>query len=185
MMMALSGIALGLGATALVLDRKLGIGAVHAGVWRIWPKAGTPEIDPYSQARLSRSGEIPIGLTVGLALTAAVDAQGEPLHANCDYAISGRIPLSRYWTLTWNDPDGWLTGPTGLRHNLTSAEILQRADGMFDIKVSRQARPGNWLPVAGNSDFMLVLRLYDTGVSATASAIEADTLPELLRGACS
>ena len=182
--MALAGIALGLSATALVLDQKLGLGAVHAGVWRVWPKAGTPDIDPYSRARLARSGEIPMGLTEGLALTAATDAMGEPLHANCDYALSGRIPVARTWTLTLVDPDGWLTGPDNARHNLTSTEILRRADGLFDINVSRQARPGNWLPISGDGAFMLVLRLYDTGISATASAIEAGTLPELVRGAC-
>ena len=182
--MALAGIALGLGATWLVLDQSVGLGAVHAGVWRVWPKAGTTEIDPYTRARLARTGEIPLGLAEGLSLTATRDETGEALHARCDYSFAGHIPPARFWTLTQTNPEGYLTGAKNIRHNLTSAEILRSADGDFSIQISASARPGNWLPISTGEDFMLVLRLYDTAVSATASAIEAGTLPHLAKLAC-
>lgn len=183
-LMALAGIALGLGATWLALDQSVGLGAVHAGVWRVWPKAGTSEIDPYTRARQARTGEIPLGLAEGLSLTASRDEGGEVLTPRCDYVFSGHIPPARYWTLTQANPEGFLTGAKNIRHNLTSAEIVRRADGDFDIQISASARPGNWLPVSTKDDFMLVLRLYDTAVSATASAIEAGTLPHVARVGC-
>lgn len=179
-----AGIALGLGTTWLVLDQNLGFGAINAGVWRAWPKAGGAEIDPYSRARLARTGEIPLGLAEGLSLTAETDEAGEPLQPRCDYVLSGHMPPARYWTLTLANPEGYLTGKPHSRRSLTSAEILRRADGDFDIQISARARAGNWLPIDSAGEFLLVLRLYDTAVSATASAIDASTLPRLKRGAC-
>ena len=178
------GIGLGLGSTYLVMDQNLGFGAVEAGVWRAWPKAGGTEIDPYSRARLARTGEIPLGLAEGLSLTAATDDSGAPLQPRCDYVFSGHIPPARYWTLTLANPEGYLTGKPQMRRNLTSAEILRSADGDFDIQISARARSGNWLPADTTGEFVLILRLYDTAVSATASAIDASTLPRLKRGAC-
>ena len=183
-LMALAGMALGLGATALVLDPRIGLFQVHAGVWRLSPKAGTSDVDPYTRAQLARTGEIPMGLAEGLKLTAAVDSTGQLLDSQCDYVFSGHIPPARYWTLTLNTPDGQLAGDPAARHGLTSSEILRRADGAFEIAIARNARPGNWLPVSVQGSFLLVLRLYDTAVSATASVVESNTLPEVKRAAC-
>ena len=182
--MALCGLAIGLWATWVVLEAGMGFGAVRAREWQTWPKAGTLEIDPYTRARLARSGEIPLGLAEGISLAAMRDQDGEALHARCSYRFFGRMPPARYWTLTLVTPEGWLTEQSGLRHGLTSAEIVRRADGEFDIAISPYARPGNWLPLSGAEDFMLLLRLYDTAISATASVIDAGALPRVTKEAC-
>ena len=180
-LMALAGIGLGLSATVLLLDARSGLGSVRAGIWQIWPKAGTLEIDPYTRARFARTGEIPLGLAEGLSLTATADSNGEALHSQCSYIFAGHIPPARYWTLTIANSQG---GLAGARNNLTSSEILRRADGYFDVQIARNARPGNWLPVNLDGDFMLVMRLYDTAVSASASAMDAGALPDVKKAAC-
>ena len=36
------------------------IDAISLGPWQAWPNAGTENVDPYSRARLARTGEIPV-----------------------------------------------------------------------------------------------------------------------------
>lgn len=183
-LMAATGILLGLGATWLAVDRGLGFGAIRAGVWTAWPKTGSLAIDPYSSARLARTGEIPLGLAEGLSLIASQDEDGQTLTGTCEYLLTGRMPPARFWTLTPSTPRGALIDNRAHRFGLTSSEILRRDDGDFQVLMAPNARPGNWLPVETASDFMLVLRLYDTAVSATSTAIEAATLPQVRKVAC-
>jgi hypothetical protein len=65
-----------------------------------------------------------------------------------------------------------------------SSEILRDSDGGFTITVSPSARSGNWLPIGKKEPFYLALRLYDTPFSATASAIDKDALPRVVRDGC-
>lgn len=183
-LMATTGIALGLGATWLVLERGYGFGAVRAGVWTAWPKAGSLNIDPYASARLARTGEIPLGLAEGLSLKAAFDEDGKELQGTCEYVLAGRMPPARFWTLTPSTPRGSLIDNKAHRLGLTSSEIIRHEDGDFQIRIAANARPGNWLPVETASSYVLVLRLYDTAVSTTTTAIEAANLPRLQKVAC-
>ena len=183
-LMAITGIALGLGATWLVLERGYGFGAVRAGVWIAWPKTGSLNIDPYASARLARSGEIPLGLAEGLSLQAAVDEDGNALQGSCEYMLAGRMPPARFWTLTPVTPRGSLLDNKAHRFGLTSSEIIRRENGDFQIRIAANARSGNWLPVETVLPYVLVLRLYDTAASTTTTAIEAANLPSLKKVAC-
>lgn len=183
-LMAGAGVALGLAATAVAVREGVGFGAVQAGVWTAWPRNGTTEIDPYARAILARTGEIPLGLAEGLHLTARKDARGDWLNGRCVYLLSGRVPLGRYWTLTLANPEGFLIGNALERYGVTSSEIVRSDNGRFEIIVSGDARPGNWLPVGHEKRFILLLRLYDTVASASAGALEGSMLPNIQRQAC-
>jgi hypothetical protein len=62
--------------------------------------------------------------------------------------------------------------------------VTRDSAGDFTIVIAREARPGNWLPVAPGRPFVLLLRLYDTSLSASSSALGADIMPNIARGRC-
>ena len=129
---------------------------------------------PLFVAMLARTGEVPLGAGEGLAFTADVDQHGRPLiAAPAAIGSSARRPPARLWTLTAYDGDGRLMVNAARRPGFHSREILRRADGSFDIAISPEVQPGNWLPIAHGDGFKLVLRLYDTPLT-TGSQL-ADT----------
>ena len=178
------GIFIGLAATYYAVERGEGFGAVHAGPWTGFPKSGSSDADPYARAVVSRTAEIPLGLAEGLTFIARTDEAGKKLDPHCDYTVRGPVPVARDWTMTLMDPRGALIDNAAKQYGFTSAAILRAEDGLFTITISRAARPGNWLPLGEAKEFEIVLRLYDTPVSATAAALDAAAMPSITRGRC-
>jgi hypothetical protein len=174
---------IGLSTAWLAVDRGFLFGAVTIGDWTAWPEAGSPDADPYSVARLARTGEVPLGAGEGLAFTTEVDHDGEPLAGNCTYRILGETPPAQLWTLTAYDSEGRLMPNAAQRQGFHSREILRHVDGSFEIVVSANVQPGNWLPIARVDGFKLVMRLYDTPLTAGGTLTEA-TMPEVHREQC-
>jgi hypothetical protein len=180
----LVGTALGLAATRWTASNRQGFSAEQAGPWIAWPKAGTSEAEPYARAFQARTGYVPLGGGDGVALFALSDSEGRPLEGDCAYDVGGAVPAARFWTLEAFSPKGRpVAGPLG-RFGFTSAEVMHDAAGHFMVAVSPQVRPGNWLQVTTHGRFVLVLRLYETVLSASAFSLEADALPAITRGAC-
>jgi hypothetical protein len=165
------------------LDRGSLFGAVTVGAWTAWPSSGGPSADPYSVAALARTGEVPLGAGEGLAFTAEDDSARDPLTGRCNYTIVGQTPAARLWTLTAYDASGRLMANAARRSGFQSREILRRPDGSFEIGVSVEVEPGNWLPVARSDHFKLVLRLYDTPLT-TGSQIANLVMPEIRKDRC-
>jgi hypothetical protein len=82
------------------------------------------------------------------------------------------------------DREGFPVGNAAGRYGFRSSEILRDADGGFSIFVSASAHAGNWLPIGAPDPFALVLRLYDSPLSATAGGIEKRAAPSIVREAC-
>lgn len=179
------GAATGLGGTWFATSAGAGFNALRAGPWVSHPRNGAIDADPYARAVVARSGEIPLGLGEGLAFTAGRDSSGQPLVGSCSYRVVGRVPPTRYWTVTVHGPDGALIPNEAGRFGFTSGELVRRADGLVTIAVSREVSPGNWLPTGTDRRFQLALRLYDTPVSGTANALDATSLPRIERERCS
>lgn len=177
--------ALGLTATLAALQGDPPFGAVQIGAWRSWPRLGDSDIDPYARAVVAVDGALPLGSGEGLAFIARTDDSGAGLDARCDYRISGGAPSARFWTLAAYDIEGRLRPNAANRYSLTSAALLRESGGGFVIEASREARPGNWLPLGEKSRFILVLRAYQLTSNAVAGAFEGLTLPNIVRGACS
>lgn len=178
-----AGTALGLFVTSLSVEHGFGFDSVQAGPWTTWPKAGSVDADPYARAIIARSGQIPLGSTEGLSLIARKDSAGRDLSPACDYVISGAIPPARFWTVTVTTPDGHVADNPAGRYGFTSSEIVRDWQGGFSIVLSRSARPGNWLPV-GHDPYLIVLRLYDTPNSATASTLDEHEVPAIVAEHC-
>ncbi|WP_297300476.1 DUF1214 domain-containing protein [uncultured Methylovirgula sp.] len=181
---ALAGIILGFLVTTRVLDRGLSFDAAQAGPWRGQPKSGTMDIDPYANARIARTAELPLGSAEGLSFVARNDSDGAPLRPECDYIVSGSVPPTRYWTLTLVSPKGFLIANKAQRFGFTSAEVVRAENGTFAIVVARDARAGNWLPVGDAKSFALMLRLYDTLLDFGTTKVGANALPKITRGRC-
>jgi len=171
----------GLGTTWLSLSRGTAFSAVTIGAWTAWPKSGTRDIDPYSRAAISRSGELPIGSGDGVAFYSRADDDGRPLDGRCDLRISGTTPQARFWTVTLYDSQGRLIGNSIERQGFTSQEIVRNADGSFDIVVAPRTRAGNWLPTSGVDHYMLVLRLYDSPVGVATRAAREAPMPSIVQ----
>ncbi len=180
----LAGAWLGLTWTYFSVAKGFGFGSVQAGAWTAWPKSGLADADPYARAVVSRTGEVPLGQAEGISFLADRDDDGRPLSAQCTYRVSGFVPPARYWTLTLLSPNGWLVANAANRYGLTSAEIFRQYDGQFQIFVSRTVHAGNWLPTGAPDPFILMFRLYDTSVSATAAGLDKASMPQVTREQC-
>jgi hypothetical protein len=178
------GIALGLLTTAVSLGSGHGVVAIHVGPWTAWPQNGGADIDPYARAILARSGEAPLGREEGLVFLAETDSNGEHLDGRCDYRIVDPIPAARYWTLGLANRDGYVIENPARRYAFASTEILRRDAGSFEIVVSREAQPGNWLSPGEARDFIVVMRLYDTPFDIE-SRLDSAGFPKITKIRCS
>ncbi|RFB79569.1 DUF1214 domain-containing protein [Methylovirgula sp. 4M-Z18] len=175
---------LGLALTFFSIRQDYGFSALKSGPWTAWPKVGTDDVDPYATAALARSGELTLGSAEGLSFLARTDSHGALLSGHCTYHVVGALPAARYWTLTALTPSGQLVDNAAHRLNFTSQEILRQVNAPIEIAVAPAVQPGNWLPVQRNADFVLMLRLYDTAMSATTAAGPEIALPQIERQEC-
>lgn len=175
-------IALALGLSSawyMIAAPRIGLGV---GAWTAVPAVSAEAADPYTRARIARTGEIALGTGEGLVFVAEQDDEGRRLDGRCDYRIVGATPTARLWTLSLVDGSGALpTSVTG-RTSLTSREILRDADGAFEIAVAATARSGNWLPSAATGAESLMLRLYDTPLALSPDPDMK--MPRIVRETC-
>lgn len=186
LMLLAVAIAVGLGGGSVwyALHAQSGVGAIRIGPWTAFPDIGTPDADPYSQARIAREGVLALGRAEGLAFVAESDSSGQKLRRECAYTIEGVFPTARFWTLYAADQslDAIATGkqkPAALH----SYEVLRRADNAARISVSAHPAPGNWLLVNGTGILYFVLTFYDTPI-ANSTGLSDVTLPGIVKGRC-
>lgn len=166
------------------IQRNHGLGGIEAGPWTAWPFAGGANSDPYTTAKVSRDGTIPLGATEGLAFEATTDNLGEPLDLDCDYTISGITPPSKLWTVAVYNEAGKVVQPAkGNKAAMSSGKLLRFPDGSFRISVSRKPQSGNWLSVSGAGNFYFVLRVYDTPVTSTSGQVNPQ-MPNIIKEGC-
>ena len=176
------GVVLGLVYPSLSLNGDHGL---VSGPWHGIPREGPQEVDPYALAAIARDSLLPLGAAEGLSFVAADDDRGDRLSTACDYVVKGPMPAARYWTLTLLNASGFPIANPASRYGFTSGEVLRFNDEPATVAVSSQPRSGNWLPIGkGASDFVLMLRLYDTGLSTIGTSLSAMTMPSIVKQAC-
>lgn len=179
----IAGIVIGLLATILSLNAGYGFNSLSAGPWTAWPHVGGADIDPYARAVIARSGEAPLGRDQGLAFIARRDSDGAPLNASCEYRIADPMPTARLWTIALASPDGRLVANPTERYGYSSADVLRKEDGAFEIGVAREARPGNWLSPGKAQGFVVMLRLYDTPLDIDSNP-DPNSFPKIVKLGC-
>lgn len=176
----LLGLGIGLATAYWAVSGDYPLGSVRVGPWTLWPRVGSREIDPYARAVMARTGAIPLGIGEGLTFVATVDDADRPLEARCAYRIGSVTPPARIWTLS----SYGASEPAERTRGLTSAELLRDQEGGFEIVAAADARTGNWLALPAGGRVTLVLRLYDTPVAASSTAIDPRALPGIERREC-
>ncbi len=157
----------------LALQRNHGIGAVNTGPWSAWPFVGGAQIDPYTSAKATADGTIPLGAAEGLAFEAINDQAGNTLLQECSYELSGNTSAARMWTLSAYDERGQLVvNDSELVSAVYSGNIVRYTDSSFAVKISDKPSSGNWLPTQGEGNFKLILRLYDTPITSNSGVID-------------
>lgn len=181
------GIALagGVGSAHYMIKAGSPLTTRHVGPWEVWKDAGRVEADPYTRAHFATAGRLPTGSRNALYFLAAGDSDGRTLSAQCDYTISGRGPNAQWWSLSAYDGDGQLFANAAERYAYSTATVMRAADGSFAITLSREARAGNWLPVAGRGAVQLMLSVYglETG-EIRRGGQDQSGLPIITKGAC-
>lgn len=174
----------GAGSVWLALDRDFEFGTITIGSWKAFATRGTPQADPYSQARFSREADLALGTAEGLTFIARQDDSGAPLRLQCAYRIAGPLPPARFWTLHARDEAGKVIRRAGSRAPaLHSYAMLREGDNTVATTVSRHPSPDNWLAVEGSGDFILVMTFYDTAM-ASGSRITEIELPQITQTGC-
>ena len=155
------------------IQNNHGFGALNVGVWTAWPQVGNVNSDPYTIAKVAVDGTVPLGAAEGLAFHARQDETGERLKRECRYRLTGNTPPARLWTLSANDENGSaVTNRESRPSSVFSQNLIRVADGSFDIHAGPIVEAGNWLSVTGEGPYDLVLRLYDTPLTANAGLVE-------------
>lgn len=195
----LIGLPIGAWTAWSAIRTDIGIGALSVGPWTAWPDEGSQGADPYTRAKVAARGTVPLGIGEGVAFEALADSSGQPLMRRCDYAVSGRTPKARIWTLTAHDVGQQdrggeaLTRPDGEVAALTSRDLVRGEDGSFTIAIGPTPGPGDRIvlrpakpaaPPALPQRLRIVLRLYDSPVSTSAELFEP-TMPSIERRGCS
>ena len=181
-------IAIGLGSARYAITQGIGFESVKRGSWTSWPQAGGKDADPYTRAVFASNRELPNAGENVVVFSASADDGGDILRAGCSYRIQGKAPPAQYWTLTaYRDETRRPLRNKAGRAGFSSSEVLYRADSSFEITLSRQPAPENWVPVSGDlphdAALRLFMRFYDTPVSFGRDASTAE-MPRIVRGAC-
>ena len=145
-----------------LLERSDPETAARAG-WRALASDAGASVDPYTRARLSREGGLPLARAEGVAFVSGADAQGRALDASCRYRLTGTLPPARRWSL-WVEPR---VGDPARPSALHSQGTMRERDGRLVIEASSTVRPGNWLALPTGGPFLLRLALYDAPSART------------------
>ncbi len=174
----------GIWSTLRALEATTGFGAIRLGPWEAFPDAQTAGADPYAKSHRASAGALLYASAEGLRFTATVDDTGAALRGGCSYRVSGHTPPARLWTLHTDRTEATRRAANrGLPVALNSRSILRDADGAFDIAISSDAKPGNWLAVDGSGRFRLRLTLLDTPAAGSSGLIDL-SMPSIQRTGC-
>jgi len=179
-------LAIGFGSSYWMTSGPFPLNEVRTGPWQYWPDIGSSNTDPYARAMIARDAFLPLAIGEGLELTTVLDSADNPLRSSCDYRIGPTMPMARYWTLTLYDPKSRLPVQVATqRSGISSREIVRSENGEFSIYLSQQVKPGNWLQLPQDSNFRLVLRLYDIPASIDKTTVDHRLLPTIDQLGCS
>jgi hypothetical protein len=155
------------------------------GPWVTWMAAGRPDADPYTRAHTARNGLLPLSSTAELTFKAKTDSRGAQLSSACDYAVVMDDFDPVWWSLAVYDGQGRLIANAADRYAFSSTSAMRRPNGSTVISLSRDARPGNWLPTGRSNRIVLVLTVQDAAwATAVHDGASTRSMPQIVRSAC-
>lgn len=157
----------------------------HAGSpWKTWTRDAVRR-SPYADAHFMLVGQVPMPASQFIVYEADKDGAGGDLDGDCTYAVAGKLPAVRWWSMSAGekrlDSGNADRGPP---RQLTSASAIAEASGEIRISVAPSPASGNWISAGDGSKFKLMLVLHDPGRRGGPFP-GPDELPAVQRIACS
>ncbi len=175
----------GLGSSWYMVEHGTSLTTVTVGPWVSWTSAGRPDADPYTRAHAARLGILPLNAAVSQTFVARTDADGRSLHSSCAYLVEGRESPGYWWSLAVFDSYGRMIPNTLDRFAFTSDTMAINPNGTYAVTLSRDANPGNWLPIGGAGKLALVLTVIDLDTGGVSQEGEVEALaPTITRKGC-
>lgn len=176
----------GIGSSWYMVEAGSRLTTESVGPWLTWSHAAQTDADPYTRAHYARLGALPMNSDVAQTYLARTDSEGGRLHSSCEYQIEGRTIATHWWSVTVFDDGGRLIPNIIDRHTFTADTMAINPDGSFAVTLSRDARPGNWLPTGGAGRIAIAFNMLDLGIQAVAMDTETKQkmLPVIRRSAC-
>ncbi len=181
LLFAAAVLVLGIGSAFWLIERGSQLTTQRNGPWVMWIRAGQRDLDPYTRARQSRHGHLPLSAQIAATWEARYDNDGRRLHSSCEYLLESEPIDAGWFSLAVYDDTGLLIPNSAERHAFTSQTIASNPDGSFFLVLARDARPGNWLPVGGAGRLSLMLTMVEPKPSVAESAQQ---LPSIRRIGC-
>lgn len=176
---------LGIGSSWYMIEIGSRVSVRSEGPWMQWASAGRASADPYTRARFARQGSLPLPSDLARSYESRRDDDGQRLHSSCDYLIEGEGLDNAWWSFAAFDERGQLIPNAADRYAYNNKSIARAADGSFIITLSRDARPGNWLPTSGAGRLTLMFSIIPSqSQAADSSEVRARQLPGIRRLAC-
>lgn len=158
------------------------LSTVKIGPWGTSLAAGSASANPYLRAWIARHALLALRKEETIYFSAYTDDDGEPLLGECDYRVEGRAPDARWWSITVYGEDDFLIPNEQGRYSWGSTEIDMDGDGHFTIHLSRDPKPGNWLPTGEARRLCLSLRLYNPGPAYyNRETLKAVEMPRIVK----
>ena len=173
----------GLGSAWYMIEKGSAMTTLRSGPWTAWKAAGRADADPYTRAHFLRRGMLPVSSALAYTYQATSDSDGQLLYSSCDYVVEGEEPRAAFWSLAVFDDGGRLIPNPADRYAFNSASIMRPANGRIDVRLARNARPGNWLPTGGAGRVALHFTIEEPRNSATDDG-RPPQLPTIRRIAC-
>src|SRR5262249_39392963 len=178
----LVGTALGLLATWFTVVRVAVPGGVTNGPWRTDLAVADSRGNPYTRAKGALHGVLALNRRETTYYTATTDGDGHRLDGRCRYAISGRDPDARWWSITAYGPDEFLIPNAANRYSVSKTTVAREPGGDFLVQVGGANSGANWIPLAQRY-FSLSLRLYNPGLADVLDPAHV-ALPTLRKVGC-
>ena len=154
------------------------------GPWMRWTGAGRTDADPYSRTRFAKRAQLLFNANLSARYEALFDAKGRRLHSSCDYVIEGRDVGSEWWSLAVFDSRGRLIPNPARRYSFSSTSVAYSPDGSFAVRLSREARPYNWLPTTRAGQLTVVFEAQKSSGGTDVLERPDITLPTIRRLSC-
>jgi hypothetical protein len=176
---------IGLGSSWYMVERGSRLTTHTVGPWVSWTSAGHTDADPYTRAHVARLSILPLSTEVAQTYIARADSEGRALHSSCDYVVTGSEIPGFWWSLSVFDADGRLIPNVLGRYGFTSDTMALNPNGTFVATLSRDAFPGNWLPIGGAGRLAIAFTVLDLDTRSIAQEDDVEKLiPTITRQGC-
>ncbi len=179
---AIAGIAFGVITAYYTVDYIADLFSVKNGPWETNLLAGSEKADIYTRAAIAIHALFALNRSEAVYFIATTDSSNQPLRLNCDYRIEGGKFPARWWSITVYGSDHFLI-PNEYDIYAVTGESVKWSDGKWVVKLSQRHREGSWIPLRGEGNFILVLRLYNPEQIVYESP-QSVQLPEIILEGC-